>query len=428
MKKTNDKRFSNRKREELNGFATLLGIGFLAVFLIGMLTVGMPNASAATADTVNITTGIVENTSVIWISVEGGTQLMCIDNLCSDVHISLEEGECPTCPTCPAINFTELEGNITAKMVALEALMQGHNSSILEEEDKTWLDTKISEGASYSAAQVWESLNQSLMPSRRQLEDKDDLIVSLKNSLREMNNTVNLQGERIINYEKGEEKSIFQNRLLGGMLVIVMAAVLLYVFLDIGESVREGRVVLKGREGWTSDEKELKKLEEENERKEAELKKQRIMERGAELDREFAQHSSAMEDVGAQPPGGVGINPQLPGQYQAQAPIQSQVQPQLQPQPQPQLQSQPQNLEGMVFSDVDGTALIANYILAMDGYAHTRGDIERRLAEEGFAVDVEKVKRLSTNARRMVESLKHGKFVDGEQGRKPWRWIKWGKK
>lgn len=404
------------------GFTALLGIGFLALFLVGGLVIGVPNTAAATADTVNITTGIVENTSVIWISVEGGTQLMCIDNLCSNVYVPVEEAECQTCPECPEINFTVLEGNITTKMAALEALMQSGNSSALEEEDRVYIDTKVSEGASYSASQVWEYLNESLMPSRRELENKDDLIVSLKDSLRERNNTINLQGEEIRNYESDEKERTFQNRLLGGMLLVVMIAVGLYVFLDIGESVKGGRVVLKGREGWSSDEKEIKKLEEENERREVALKKQRIAERGAELERELAHPSPATLEVDATlgaeiQPLGVGVNPQAPAQPQAQAQSYEATGP-----PQPQTQ------KGMDFSDVDGTALIANYILTMEGYSHTRGDIEQCLVEDGYEVDTEKVKRFSTNARRMVESLKHGKFVDGEQGKKPWIWMKWGKK
>lgn len=440
MKKTNEKGVSNAGKENLKGFTALWVIGFLVVFLVGGLIAGVPNASA-TNTTVNkqINITLVEwNNSMTSVVIDGEEKGWWADGVTYkyDVEV-LVEYDCPACPECPTINFTEVEGNITARMRELETLMQGHNSSALEEEDMTWLEDKISEGSCSAASQVDEYLNETLMPSRQQLEGKDVEIAQLKDSLREMNNTVGLQGEEIKNYEKGEEDRRFQIILLGGMLLILMVAVLLYVFLDIGESVREGRVVLKGREGWTSDEKEIKKLEEENERKAAELKKRQIEEKGAALEQELLLHSVTPPDgfgaatgAAAPPFGGAGVNPQAQAQPQPQpqAPVQPQPQPQFQPPPQQQPQPPPQNLGGMNFSDVDGTALIANHILAMDGYAHTRGDIEQYLAGEGYMVDVERVKRLSTNARRMVENLKRGKFVDGEQGRKPWRWMKWEKK
>lgn len=298
MKRTNEEGFSNAGKENLKGLTVLRGIGFLALFLVGGLMTGVPNAAAATADTVNITTGIVdvENTSVIWISVEGGTQLMCTDNLCSDVYVPVED-DCSTCPECPAINFTELEGNITTRMeesrLLFETLLIAHNSSNLEDEDRTYIDTKVSEGASYSASQVWEYLNQTLMPSRRELEDKDELIASLKGSLGDMNNTISLQGEEIRNLEETTSNLKFY-RNFATVIVIIFFCVVMYMYLSKqGGGVDYRRRIKEGFGGMLPEEKRVRKLqeiEEANEALEGEIKIDDAMKKQEELKHSLHPH------------------------------------------------------------------------------------------------------------------------------------------
>lgn len=289
MKRTNEKGFSDAGKENLKGLAVLLGIGFLALFLVGGLIAGVPNATAATA---NITTGIVEieNTSVIWISVdEGETQLICSGNLCSDVYV---DDECPACHECPSINFTELEMNITTRMeesrLLFETLLTAHNSSNLEDEDRTYIDTKVSEGASYSASQVWEYLNQTLMPSRRELENKDELIASLKGSLGEMNNTIGLQGEEIRNYETTTSELKF-GRNFAFVIVAIFFILVIFMYASKQGTLGDYRGRIKEGFGGLMPEqtrvRKLQEIEEENEALEEEIKIDDAVRRGEELKR-----------------------------------------------------------------------------------------------------------------------------------------------
>ena len=166
----------------------------LTVILFALATIliaGVVNTSAATTtfnEEVNITAITIVNNSLETIKV-GNMLFACTDNFC-EVWVPVE-CVCDDCPECPSINFTEMENNITA-------LVQGHNSSNLEEEDKIWFETKISEGASYSAGQVDDFLNESLMPQRKELEDRDISIAILEDRLREQNNTINLLGEELL--------------------------------------------------------------------------------------------------------------------------------------------------------------------------------------------------------------------------------------
>ena len=288
MKRMNEERFSDTGKEHFKGFTALFGIGFLAVFLVGMLTAGVPNATAATAataDTVNITTGIsmVDNTSVVWILVDGEVQKRwCINNLCSVPR------ECEDCPECLSINFTELEGNLTTKMDALEAMVRGHNSSALEEEDREFIDVKVSEGASYSASQIWEYLNQTILPSKRELEDKDELIISLKDSLREMNNTINLQGEELRNYETTTSELNFSRNFA---FIIVAIFFLLVIFMYASKQGTLGDYkgrIKEGFGGLMPEQKRMRKLqeiEEGNAALEEEIKIDDALERQEELKR-----------------------------------------------------------------------------------------------------------------------------------------------
>jgi len=299
--------YTQQDKMKMKALLLFLIIGLVAFAVI--IIAGVTNASATTTTVtkqINITavTIIPGNSSLETVMVEG-VLYACSDGEC--VAYATFEFECPTCPDCPSINNTAVMENTTAGFEDLKLWFYDytkvHNSSVLDDDDRVWLSSILGEEIiAGSATEIRGVLDETYIKKQEELNNLTnentnlrEEIGALKATIATQNTTISSLSKDIADYGEEEEESDTLITLFGGMVLVVVAAFVLYTFFDLGETVRTRAWVLKGREGWTSEEVKLKGMQEENARKAAKLAEKEEEEKGRKLDAELAQYGGDKE-------------------------------------------------------------------------------------------------------------------------------------